>query len=374
MVLAATVSLTVASACTSTTGPASDVPSTPSATADPSDPERSEPTQAPRARAQALSIAFAGDIHFEGALREVLDDPTAPILGSATSALASADLAVVNLETSIGSGGQPEPGKRFAFQAPPRAFEVLADAGIDVATMANNHALDFGRRPLAGMFRAARAAAISRPPLTVVGIGRNAAEAFEPARTRVRGVEVATIGATVADEDPTADPTGQWAATRRSAGTADAVDPRRLIRAVTTANRTADVVVVYLHWGVQGERCPSSLQRSLAKALVRAGADIVVGSHAHQLQGDGRLGPGYIAYGLGNYAWYSQSQATATTGVLVLTVTPTTRARSHADVTEARWTPARIGPRGLPQTVSGPASDRFDANRLVLRECAGLDP
>ena len=56
---------------------------------------------------------------------------------------------------------------------------------------------------------------------------------------------------------------------------------------------------------IQGERCPSADQRALARRLVGAGADVVVGSHAHELQGDGRLGPGYVAYGLGNFAWYS---------------------------------------------------------------------
>ena len=52
---------------------------------------------------------------------------------------------------------------------------------------------------------------------------------------------------------------------------------------------------------------PQREQRSLAADLVKAGADIVFGSHAHRLQGDGRLGRGYVAYGLGNYAWYTQS-------------------------------------------------------------------
>jgi poly-gamma-glutamate capsule biosynthesis protein CapA/YwtB (metallophosphatase superfamily) len=60
----------------------------------------------------------------------------------------------------------------------------------------------------------------------------------------------------------------------------------------------ADVVVAHLHWGVQGETCPSPAQRRLATRLVGAGADVVSGSHAHEVQGDGRLGAGYVAYGL----------------------------------------------------------------------------
>ncbi|MDP3892695.1 CapA family protein [Nocardioides sp.] len=335
-------------------------------TADPTSPPSATPSPGP------VTIAVAGDVHFEGALRERLDDP-ATALSPVTAALAAADVAIVNLETSVGTGGRPDPGKRYTFQAPPTAFAALAAAGIDAVTMANNHALDFGRDPLPGLFDAIDAAAAADPPLAVVGIGADAAEAFRPARVEVDGTVVATIGATVADADPTADPTGQWAATARAAGTADAMDPARLLRTVEQADRSADVVIAYLHWGVQGERCPSDLQRTLAADVVEAGADIVVGSHAHRLQGDGRLGDGYVAYGLGNYAWYTQAtEATSVTGVLTLTVRPGPSPAGRARVTDAVWEPARIGGDGLPRPMDRSAAAGFDTTRDELRTCAGL--
>ena len=340
----------------------------PSPTSD-STPAVRRPTPAPA----PLTIAVAGDIHFEGVLRDRLDNP-ATALSRATATLAAADVAIVNLETSVGTGGRPEPGKRYAFQAPPSAFTALSASGIDVASMANNHALDFGRGPLPATFEAIDAAMLADPPLAVIGMGRNTDDAFRPARLDVDGTVVATIGATAADEDPTADPTGQWAATDSSAGTADAIDPTRLLRAVEEADRSADVVVVYMHWGVQGEGCPSGAQRSLAADLVDTGADIVVGSHTHQLQGDGRLGDGYVAYGLGNYAWYTQGSAAATsvTGVLTLTVQPPPSRNGRAAVTDAVWEPARIGADGLPTPMARPAATRFDADRGTLRACADL--
>ncbi|WP_340540592.1 CapA family protein [Nocardioides sp. GXZ039] len=345
-------------------------PSTPPVTS----PSRS-PQPPPR---QPLTIAVAGDVHFEGVLRSRLDDPSTA-LAPATTALAGADVAIVNLETSVGTGGDPEPGKRYPFQAPPSAFTALAAAGVDVATMANNHALDFGRAPLAGTFRAIATAAQADPPLHVVGLGRDAEAAFAPARIEVDGVEVAVIGATLAADDPTADPTGHWAATDVRAGTADAVDPARLLAAVADAAAEADVVVAYLHWGIQGERCPTDKQQSLARELVDAGADVVAGTHAHRLQGDGRLrpdDPAYVAYGLGNYAWYSQgSEVSSTTGVLTLTVRPAAEPGGRARVTAAQWEPARIGTDGLPSPLR--RSDRaaladFEAERADLRTCAGL--
>jgi poly-gamma-glutamate synthesis protein (capsule biosynthesis protein) len=312
-----------------------------------------------------VEIAVAGDVHFEGALAPRLLRPASALTAGAT-ALAAADVAIVNLETSVGSGGRPEPGKRFVFSAGAAAFEALAAAGIDVASMANNHALDFGRDRLPSTLRAAAAA---RPELAVVGIGADQDVAFGPAVTDVDGTRVVTIAASVADQDPTADPTGAWAAGPDTPGVADANDPRRLLRAVRRADATADVVVTYLHWGVQGESCPSADQRSLARRLVGAGADLVVGSHAHELQGDGRLGPGYVAYGLGNFAWYSPGP----TGVLTLTVQPPREPAGRARVTATSWWPATIGADGLAAPDSGAAAAASRDRRRALRECAGLD-
>lgn len=310
---------------------------------------------------------MAGDVHFEGALAARLRSPRTA-LAPASTALADADLAIVNLETSVGTGGRPEPGKRFIFSAGPAAFAALAAAGVDVASMANNHALDLGRARLPSTLRAARAAAAADPPLAVVGIGRDVDEAFRPARSDVRGTVVATIAASVADQDPTADRTGHWAAAEGRSGVADALDPARLLTEVRRADARADVVVAYLHWGVQGERCPSSDQRTLATQLVDAGADIVVGSHAHRLQGDGRLGRGYVAYGLGNFAWYSPGP----TGVLTLTVQPPPEPSGRAPVVRSEWWPAAIGADGLAAAVRGDAAAASRAERAALRGCAGL--
>lgn len=368
-------SLAVIGACSSGEHPAGPTSGPPTASAEPSPTATAAPSPAgKRPRPGPLTIAVAGDVHFEGVLRSRLDDPSTA-LAPATASLAAADVAVVNLETSVGTGGSPDPGKRYTFQAPSTAFAALAAAGIDVASMANNHALDFGREPLSGMFEAVDDAMAADPALSVVGIGRNAGEAFRPATVDVGRTVVAIIGATVADDDPTADPTGHWGATERSAGTADAMDPARLLRSVASADRSADVVVVYLHWGVQGERCPTPRQRSLAHQLVASGADIVVGSHAHVLQGDGRVGRGYAAYGLGNYAWYSQaSEATSMTGVLTLTVRPPRSPAGRATVTQAAWEPARIGPDGLPRRVTGSRAAAFAGAIEGLRRCAGLAP
>ncbi|NED99700.1 CapA family protein [Phytoactinopolyspora halotolerans] len=329
------------------------------------DPSTATGTVSPKPDQEPVTISFVGDMHFEGELRSRLDDPRgalAPISGQ----LAEADLTVANLESAVGTGGDPEP-KRYLFQAPPAAFDALAAAGVDVVTMANNHAMDYGSAGLAETFDARRRAAAADPPLSVVGIGGDRDDAFAAAVHDVGGTTVAVIGASTPD-DPTADPTEQWAATENRPGVAVALDPEPLLDAVEAAQRQADVVVVYMHWGVQGDACPSDSQTELATELAAAGADVVAGSHTHQLQGAGMLDSTYVAYGLGNFAWYTQSsEATSTTGVLTLTV-------ADGHVTRESWAPATIQPDGLPEFASGARAERMREEFTELRECTNLQP
>ncbi|WP_165367933.1 CapA family protein, partial [Phytoactinopolyspora endophytica] len=297
-----------------------------------------------------ITISFAGDVHFEGALRSRLDDP-ADALAPISTQLSGADLTIANLESSVGTGGSPEP-KRYTFQAPPSAFDALAAAGVDVVTMANNHAMDYGTDGLAETLDAAEQAADADSPLSVVGVGDDVQEAFEPAVLDVDGTTVAVLGASMPD-DPTADPTHQWAAEEDRPGVAVTLDPRPLLNAVESAQAEADVVVVYMHWGVQGDACPSDSQQELAGSLAESGADVVVGSHTHRLQGAGVLDDTYVSYGLGNFAWYTQSsEATSTTGMLTLTV-------DDGRVTQESWDPATIQSDGLPEFADGTQAGRM---------------
>ena len=118
-----------------------------------------------------------------------------------------------------------------------------------------------------------------------------------------------------------------------------------LVAAVEAARKTADTVVVYLHWGTELDACPNPLQEPLAQVLVQAGADIVVGTHAHVLLGGGYLGSAYVDYGLGNFAFYDNSPPENASGSLVITATG-----RHID--QVTWRPALIVD-DLPQPLSG---------------------
>jgi poly-gamma-glutamate synthesis protein (capsule biosynthesis protein) len=247
--------------------------------------------------------------------------------------------------------------KEFTFRAPPSALTALAAAGIDVANEANNHGIDFGRD---GLVDTLLARAAARRSIAVTGIGLNAADAYRPFRTKVHGQRIAIISASqVIDEGLIA----SWTATDTQPGIASAKEVDRLLAAVRRARRSADTLVVFLHWGQEGTTCPTSIQQTLAAQLVAAGADIVVGSHSHRLEGAGRLGHAFVDYGLGNFAFYTGGA----TGVLLVTMV-------GRHVQGYLWVPGVIE-GGVPHLTTD-AHDVRDAvaSWQQLRSCTNLAP
>jgi poly-gamma-glutamate synthesis protein (capsule biosynthesis protein) len=329
---------------------ATDAPVAAPTTAAPRDP--AEPGEA---RGAAVTIAFGGDVHFEGAIaRRLASDPESTF-GPIATILRQADLAVVNLETAVTDRGTAQ-GKQFTFRAPATAFTALKAAGVDVATMANNHGMDFGSVGLADSMEAA-----AKADFAVIGIGRDADQAFSPYMAKVNGQRIAIIGATQVLDDNLA---AAWTAGEGKPGLASAYQVDHLLQAVRDARRKADTVVVDLHWGRELAGCPIDRQRQIAPRLAEAGADIVIGSHAHVLLGGGYMDNAYVDYGLGNFVFYSGGGVTAQSGVLNLTV------RGRA-VTKAHWVPAVIS-GGIPIPLNGSAADRAVASWKALRGCTGL--
>jgi poly-gamma-glutamate capsule biosynthesis protein CapA/YwtB (metallophosphatase superfamily) len=300
----------------------------------------------------SVTLAFAGDVNFAGRTARLLGNP-ATAFGPIAAVLRSADFAAVNLETAVTSGGVPQP-KTYHFRAPRAAFTALRDAGIDLVTMANNHVLDYGPAGLADTLAAARAA---RFPY--VGIGRDAVAAWAPYVTTINGVRIAVVGVS-----QVAELASSWVATGSRPGEANAIDLARTLAAVRAARRLAPVVIVFTHWGTEGEACPDPGQLWLAPKLAAAGASIIVGAHAHMLQGSGWLGHTFVAYGMGNFLWWERSYSTAT-GVLELTVHP------HAPLT-ARFIPAVVSATGQPIPDRGAAARQAAAHYASLRACAEL--
>lgn len=304
-----------------------------------------------------MSFAFAGDVNFAERTAERLARNPRTAFGVAADRLRQADVTVVNLETAITEGGVPAP-KQFHFRAPATAFTALAAAGVDIVSMANNHAADYGEQGVADSLAAA-----ARSPVPVIGFGATASKAYAPQLIR-RGGRTYAIFAASQVSDYTA---RVWTAGDRHPGIA--VTDHRLMNAVRAAAAKQMVVLVFLHWGTEYQRCPNRAQRSLADDLAAAGAAAIVGTHAHVIQGAGWRQDGrYVAYGLGNYLWWrSFGNAQDDNGILRLTF-------RRGAVAEAVFEPARLDATGVPVPATGEAGSRILRELADATRCAGLLP
>ncbi len=313
-----------------------------------------------------VRLAFAGDVHFEGQFSNVPSHPGST-LGPMSDILREADLAMVNLESAVTGRGDPtrkeleNPSNRYWFRTGPGALGVLARSGVDVVSVANNHGADFGLSGIRNTIRAAEASDV-----ILVGIGRNDRAAFAPHRTRFKDTDIAIHAA---DASPRESADAIWAATPGSGpGIAAARGTRTstLLAAVRESAQVDDVVVVYLHWGEEGNASSTTAQERMATMLEAAGADIVVGTHAHTPLGAGLHGSTYVSYGLGNFYWYHGRQSA--TGVLLLSVV-------GEQVVGDEWVPARILPAGGdPQPLRGAAATAAIREWNALRARTDLIP
>src|SRR5205823_3695074 len=146
--------------------------------------------------------------------------------------------------------------KTFVFRTPPSAARTLANAGVDIANVANNHSLDYGPAAFLAGIDDLRTAGVE-----VVGGGRNADAANAEVRRTIGGVRVAVIGTSRVA------PNASWFATASHPGVASAYDVRMITGRVRRTKAVADVVIVVVHWGTEGSPCPDGSIVALAKAL-----------------------------------------------------------------------------------------------------------
>jgi poly-gamma-glutamate capsule biosynthesis protein CapA/YwtB (metallophosphatase superfamily) len=240
----------------------------------------------------AITVALAGDTMLgRGVAETLLQTPGAPLVAPELGELCrSADLFVCNLECCVSERGSPwaAPGKPFHFRAPPVAAERLAELGVDLVTLANNHALDFGPLALGDTIDHLAAAGVA-----AVGAGADLRAARRPGLLRAGGLEVGVLSVTDHPEDFAAGPDHPgvaFAPLRQGV-------PAWLVEAVGELAARADAVLVSPHWGPNMTTAPLDYVRRAAGALDRAGATLVAGHSAHVFHGVA----GRVLYDLGDF-------------------------------------------------------------------------
>jgi len=220
--------------------------------------------------------------------------------------LSEPDLTAGNLEFPVTKRGTPVTGTPYVFKGSPDVLPSIRNAGFDVLSLANNHALDQGVEGMLDTMKYLDEAGLSH-----MGAGNNDTEAFTPVIKEVRGIKVAYIGLSRVV------PFSSWKADKNVAGLAETYDTRRATEAIAKAKKEADIVVVMVHWGKERVDQPEPYQKDFGKQYIDAGADLVIGSHPHVLQGFEMYKGKWIAYSLGNFIFSSYPKETAgETGVL----------------------------------------------------------
>jgi hypothetical protein len=243
-----------------------------------------------------ITIAAVGDIMLGTTFPNggwLPPDDGATLLAEASPILRAADVTFGNLEGPMIDGGTtakcpPKSRNCFAFRVPTRYGQYLKDAGFDVMSLANNHALDFG----------AAGRESSKRVLDSLGIAHSG-EVGDIARLAVKGKKIELIA---------------FATNRTSYNLNDLEAARRVVAASVAK---ADLVIVSFHGGAEGatrQHVPRGAEmffgenrgdlRTFTHAMIDAGADLILGHGPHVVRGMEVYKNRLIAYSLGNFATY----------------------------------------------------------------------
>lgn len=222
------------------------------------------------------------------------------------------DLCMVNNEFPYSDRGTPCPGKTYTFRSKPENVALLAQMGVDIVSLANNHAYDYGADALCDTLSVLDDAEIMH-----VGAGRNIEEASAPVYVEINKVKIGVVAATQIERLDTPDTKG---ATKTAPGVMRCYSQGeldRLLQVITEAKKQCDVLVVYIHWGTENTDVLDWAQPYQADLIAKAGADLIVGAHPHCLQGLDMIDGVPVIYSLGNY-WFNSKPLDS--GLLKVTV------------------------------------------------------
>lgn len=253
-----------------------------------------------------VTVAAVGDValawRVDAAVRTAQYDPFREV----RSVLAGADLAMANVECVITNAPEPRwpvVNGQPIIRATPTAGALLANAGIDVGSVANNHAFDFSARGALDTHRALRDAGV-----VPLGGGPTRDEAWQPFIREIRGVRVGVL----AIAEQLNHPPGQ--------GARVAMLDRRAVDAVRALDGRVDVVLLSIHWGHEFVAEPTAGQVALAHRLIDAGADAIIGHHPHVLQSVEVYRERPIVYSLGNFVFGHQPSPRDLSAILELSL------------------------------------------------------
>lgn len=249
------------------------------------------------------TLLFAGDILFDdsytimttmrqrGSIKACFSEET-------LREMEEADIFMLNNEFTYTNRGEPTPEKAYTFRAKPENAALLHELGVDIVSLANNHAYDYGEISLLDSLTT-----LEGIDMPYVGAGRNLAEASETVYFHAGNQKIAFISATQIERSTPPDTKG---AKENTPGVFRCLTETEIFNKITEAKENSDFIVVYIHWGTEKTDELDWAQPDMAKSLAEAGADLIIGDHPHVLQEIANVNGVPTIYSVGNY-WFNSS-------------------------------------------------------------------
>ena len=220
--------------------------------------------------------------------------------------LRNSDVTVINNEFPFSTRGSQAPDKQYTFRVNPKYISILSEMGVDIAGIANNHVLDFGPDALLDTF-----ATLDQANIDYMGAGNDLARASALITKEIGGQTYGFLAASRVI------PVVSWDIKNASPGVFTTYDPTILLSCIQAAKESCDYLTVFVHWGIERDAYPQDYQVTMAKQYIDAGADLVIGSHPHVLQGISYYKNKPICYSLGNFIFNRDIPKTAAVKVTI---------------------------------------------------------
>lgn len=259
-----------------------------------------------------MTFAFAGDMSladnwdvmsYYGRRGQGLNGIVSPQLAEL---MRSYDVMAVNNEFCVSARGEPI-DKTYTFRAKPENLSIYKQLGVDFVSLANNHVCDYGRDALLDTL-----SYLDDNYIAHAGAGKDEAEASKPVYYVINGRKIGILCGSRAEKNRITPVAGE-----DSAGVFGLYDSNAMVKAVKNAKAECDFVIVFAHWGKEDSSQIEDIIKRQAREYIDAGADVIVGAHAHQLQGMEFYNGKLIAYNLGNFLF---EEGDLPTGILELTI------------------------------------------------------
>ena len=252
-------------------------------------------------------ISFADNWKIIPALEERNNGIYGVLSEETVKTLRDADIFLANNEFTYSTRGEPLKNKMYTFRAKPSRVQHMLEIGADIVSLANNHAYDYGEYAFADTLQT-----LNESELPYIGGGADIEEASKPFYFIVGGRKYAFTAATRAEKlvlTPEA--------TESSSGVLRTYNPDKYIDVIKIAEEECDYNIAYVHWGAEGSHQIEEGLYEMGSRFIDAGADIVIGAHAHILQGIQYYNGVPIVYNLGNFLFNSE---TIDTGILEISI------------------------------------------------------